>query len=158
MASSFVLLLRRSIEVGEKLGAGGSIMLSHIPLLFFNHLSLLSFCSILLLPHLLSLSFDTITCFINLLMQIGPMRTSWRRVCFVTSKDVQQVVRNSQADCLDSSVGVVTDSTVRGHSARRDHRGKEGDAGDEKLLKSDKTDRKSSSVKVPIYQHIIIIN
>ena len=36
MASSLVLLFSRSIEVGEKLGAGGS-MLSHISPLSFSH-------------------------------------------------------------------------------------------------------------------------
>ena len=49
IAKSFVLLFSRSIEVGEKLGAGGS-MLSHISL-FFGHSIFLSSFFLLLGIH-----------------------------------------------------------------------------------------------------------
>ena len=141
MASSLVLLFSRSIEVGEKLGAGGS-MLSHIFPLSFSHSSflfLLSAFSVLL--HLLIekrqfLSFDTITCCTNL-----PISTSWRLTCFITTKDVQQLVRNSQADCLDLSDGgdgFHGAGTLRSPRSPREGKGRVGgDAGGEKLLKTD---------------------
>ena len=118
-------------------------MLSHISM-FFGHSIFLFLLSarwpIPGLQHLSiekcqSFSFDTSTCSSNLLMLSELMSTPWRWSCFITSKDVQQLVRNSQADCLEFSVGVVTDSTVRGHSARRDHRGKERGCRGEKLFK-----------------------
>ena len=144
MASSLVLLFSRSIEVGEKLGAGGS-MLSHIFPLSFSHSSFLfllsAFWRISVLLHLLiekrqSLSFDTITCCTNL-----PISTSWRLTCFITTKDVQQLVRNSQADCLDLSDGgdgFHGAGTLRSPRSPREGEGRVGgDAGGEKLLKTD---------------------
>ena len=50
---------------------------------------------------------------------------------------------------------VVTDSTVRGHSARRDHRGKgRGGCPAEKLLK---TDQMTTNVILNTGSHIIIV-
>ena len=68
MASSLVLLFSRSIEVGEKLGVGGS-MLSHISPLMFSRKVLCFSCSLALQRLLIKkgtmckcLSFDLLSC------------------------------------------------------------------------------------------------